>query len=136
MMIGMQGDAARDRVRDLRIERIVELVPPAKLLEELPLGEEREQAVIQRRGEVSNVPNVPVGTAFQFGDLEALAAADPTGNQLMDVLNHKMMHGTMSPQMRSTILTAVTSLSASNARARTQQAIYLIATSSQYQIQR
>ena len=91
--------------------------------------------MVYSRINVSGV-NVPVGTAFQFGDLEALAAADPTGNQLMDALNHKMMHGTMSPQMRSTILTAVTSLAASNARARTQQAIYLIATSSQYQIQR
>jgi 3-deoxy-7-phosphoheptulonate synthase len=55
MMIGTQESAARDRVRDLRIERIVELAPPATLLEALPLGEEREKAVVRGRGEVGNV---------------------------------------------------------------------------------
>ena len=54
MMIGMQGET-RDRVRDQRIERIEELVSPAKLLEELPLGEERGKAVVRGRGEVGNV---------------------------------------------------------------------------------
>jgi len=54
MMIGMQEER-RDRVRDQRIERIEELVSPAKLLGELPLGAEREQAVVRGRGEVGNV---------------------------------------------------------------------------------
>jgi 3-deoxy-7-phosphoheptulonate synthase len=54
MMIGMQGET-RDRVRDQRIERIEELVSPAGLLEELPLGEERSKAVVRGRGEVGNV---------------------------------------------------------------------------------
>ena len=54
MMIGMQGET-QDRVRDQRIERIEELTSPAKLLEELPLGEEREKAVVRGRGEVGNV---------------------------------------------------------------------------------
>jgi len=54
MMIGMQGET-RDRVRDQRIERIEELVSPAKLLGELPLGDEREKAVVRGRGEVGNV---------------------------------------------------------------------------------
>ena len=54
MMIGMQGET-RDRVRDQRIERIVELVPPMTLFDELPLGEEREGAVVRGRGEVGNV---------------------------------------------------------------------------------
>jgi 3-deoxy-7-phosphoheptulonate synthase len=54
MMIGMQG-GTRDRVRDQRIERIEELVSPATLLEQLPLGEEREKAVVRGRGEVGNV---------------------------------------------------------------------------------
>jgi 3-deoxy-7-phosphoheptulonate synthase len=54
MMIGMQGET-RDRVRDQRIERIEELVSPARLLEELPLGEERGKAVVRGRGEVGNV---------------------------------------------------------------------------------
>jgi 3-deoxy-7-phosphoheptulonate synthase len=54
MTIGMQGET-RDRVRDQRIERIVELVSPAALLEDLPLGEERERAVVRGRGEVGNI---------------------------------------------------------------------------------
>jgi 3-deoxy-7-phosphoheptulonate synthase len=54
MMIGTQGET-RDRVRDQRIERIEELVSPARLLEDLPLGEERERAVVRGRGEVGNV---------------------------------------------------------------------------------
>jgi len=47
-----------------------------------------------------------------------------------------MMHNTMSPSMRSTILTAVTAIPNTNPLARAQQAVYLIMTSSQYQIQR
>jgi 3-deoxy-7-phosphoheptulonate synthase len=54
MMIGMQSEA-RDRVRDQRIERIVELVSPADLLEELPLGDERERAVVRGREEVEAI---------------------------------------------------------------------------------
>jgi 3-deoxy-7-phosphoheptulonate synthase len=54
MVIGMQGET-RDQVRDQRIERIVELVPPAALLGDLPLGEQREQAVVRGRGDVGNI---------------------------------------------------------------------------------
>src|SRR5829696_5167709 len=54
MMIGTE-QATRDRVRDVRIERIVELASPAALLAELPLGEAREQAVVRGRREVVDV---------------------------------------------------------------------------------
>jgi hypothetical protein len=49
------------------------------------------------------------------------------------------LHGTMSDDMRQSVLTAVTSIPASNdsnRRMRVQTAIYLILTSSQYQVQR
>jgi 3-deoxy-7-phosphoheptulonate synthase len=55
MVIGSDKGATKDRVRDLRIERIVELVPPAKLLEELSLGDERAKAVVEGRKEVVGV---------------------------------------------------------------------------------
>jgi 3-deoxy-7-phosphoheptulonate synthase len=55
MVIGADNEATRDRVRDLRIERIVELVPPARLLEELPLGEARAEAVVRGREKVVGV---------------------------------------------------------------------------------
>ncbi|HEY0317637.1 MAG TPA: 3-deoxy-7-phosphoheptulonate synthase, partial [Solirubrobacterales bacterium] len=54
MFIGMEG-AKRDGVRDTRIAKIVELVPPERLLGELPLGEERAKAVIRGREEVRRV---------------------------------------------------------------------------------
>jgi len=54
MMIGTD-QGTRDRVRDQRIDRIVELASPAALLAELPLGAEREQAVVSGRQEVVDV---------------------------------------------------------------------------------
>jgi 3-deoxy-7-phosphoheptulonate synthase len=54
MVIGTE-QGARDRVRDQRIDRIVELASPATLLSELPLGEQREQAVVRGRSEVVDV---------------------------------------------------------------------------------
>jgi 3-deoxy-7-phosphoheptulonate synthase len=44
-----------DRVRDRRIERVVELVSPAEMLDDLPLGPDREDAVLARRAEVKSV---------------------------------------------------------------------------------
>ena len=84
-------------------------------------------------------PNAPNGTSLDFSDLQALATQDTTGNLLVEELNRRMMHSTMSPSMKSTILTAVTSIpptSATNFLQRARQAVYLVATSSQYQIQR
>jgi hypothetical protein len=79
---------------------------------------------------------VTAGTSLGFDDLQAIIAADPTGNDLMDVLNIRMMHGTMSSQMRSTILNAVLTVPGSNPLLRAKRAVYLVATSSQYQVQR
>src|ERR671930_2291997 len=44
-----------DRVRDQRIERVVELVSPAEILEDLPLGPQREDAVLGHRAEVKAI---------------------------------------------------------------------------------
>jgi uncharacterized protein (DUF1800 family) len=82
------------------------------------------------------LPDTPNGTSINFSEMQALATADTSGNQLMDALNTKMMHGAMSATMRSTILTAVTAVPTNNPLLRAQTAIYLIATSSQYQVQR
>jgi 3-deoxy-7-phosphoheptulonate synthase len=45
----------RDQVRDRRIERVVELVSPAALLGELPLGEERGAAVVRDREQIAAI---------------------------------------------------------------------------------
>ncbi len=56
MMIGSTNEeAALDRVRDRRIERATPLRPPAELLGELPLGEERTATVIAGREAVQAV---------------------------------------------------------------------------------
>ena len=81
-------------------------------------------------------PDTPLGTSINLAEWSALAAADTSSNMLMDALNQKMMHGTMSASMRSTIMTAVNTAPSSNPLLRAQSAIYLIATSSQYQVQR
>ena len=80
--------------------------------------------------------NSPSGTSVDFSDLQELAAADSTGNQLVDELDRRMLHSTMSSTMKATILPAVTSVSSTDTLGRVRQAIYLIATSSQYQVQR
>jgi uncharacterized protein (DUF1800 family) len=85
---------------------------------------------------INTSESVPLGTSINLSEMQALAAADTTSNQLLDALNYKMMHNTMSASMRSTIMTAIQAVPSTNPLARAQQAIYLIATSSQYQIQR
>ncbi|HEX8368853.1 MAG TPA: DUF1800 family protein [Pyrinomonadaceae bacterium] len=79
----------------------------------------------------------PCGTRIDLVRLQSLATSDPTGAALVDTLNREMMHGAMSSQMRSYIMTAVQAVTASDAglkRART--AVYLVATSPQFQVQR
>lgn len=80
--------------------------------------------------------SAPVGTAIDFTEMKALAEADTTSNQLLDALNAKLMHGTMSAAMKSTILTAVQAVTSTDPLTRAKTAIYLVASSSQYQVQR
>jgi hypothetical protein len=80
--------------------------------------------------------NIPLGTAIDLSEMMQLAQSDTTGNSLVDTLNARMLHGTMSPQMKSTILTAVQAVASSDPTLRARTAIYLVATSSQYQVQR
>jgi hypothetical protein len=80
-------------------------------------------------------PDRPLGTKINVTEAQAISTADTTGNQLLDYLNTKMMHGTMSAEMRNAILPAVIN-AGTNHLLRVQRAVYLIATSSQYQVQR
>ena len=81
-------------------------------------------------------PNRPSGTSI---DLSAWIPLANDPNSLIETLNQMLLHGTMSDDMRQSVMTAVTTISASNdsnRRMRVQTAIYLILTSSQYQVQR
>lgn len=81
----------------------------------------------------SNTTTTPYGTSLQLFHLEALAN-NPGG--MADFLNDLMLHGTMSPEMRSAIVTAVNAVPSNNPLKRARTALYLVATSSQYQVQR
>lgn len=78
----------------------------------------------------------PCGTKIDLTRLETIAAADSTGMLLVDTVNREMMHGAMSVEMRNQILTAVQAVSQTNAIKRARTAVYLVATSSQFQVQR
>jgi uncharacterized protein (DUF1800 family) len=84
-------------------------------------------------------PDRPRGTSIDIANLEALAV-NPNDGQVVDALNALLLHGTMHPQMRASIITAMNAINDSNVTTRHQKrarvAVYLVATSSQYDIQR
>ncbi len=87
-------------------------------------------------GQINVSENSPQGTRLDITDLQALSTADPTGNLLLDELNYRLLHGRMTAQMRATILPAVTAIAATDPLGRARAALYLVASSSQFQVQR
>jgi hypothetical protein len=80
--------------------------------------------------------NTPCGTKIDLTRLQTLAAADTTGAALLDTLDREMMHGSMSAPVRTELLTAIQAVSSSNSLKRARTAYFLVATLSQYQVQR
>jgi hypothetical protein len=82
-------------------------------------------------------PDRPRGTSIDIANLEALAG-NPV--DVVNALDALLLHGTMHPQMRSSIITAMNAINDANVTTRNQKrartAVYLVATSSQYDIQR
>lgn len=82
-------------------------------------------------------PDRPRGTSIDIAGLEALAG-NPV--DVVNALDALLLHGTMHPQMRSSIVTAMNAINDANVTTRNQKrartAVYLVATSSQYDIQR
>lgn len=80
--------------------------------------------------------NNPTGTQLSFTSLEA-QASNP--GAIADQLNALLLHGTMSAQFKTSIVTAMNAIPTSDgnfARKRAQVAAYLVITSSQFDIQR
>jgi uncharacterized protein (DUF1800 family) len=77
--------------------------------------------------------NVPYGTSIDLAELQQLS---PDPGNLVDRLDRLLLHGTMSDEMRASIIGAVNAIASSNTLLRARQALYLVATSSQYQVQR
>lgn len=80
--------------------------------------------------------DAPNGTTLDFAEFQAISASDPTGAALVDELNRRMLHSTMTPAMRTNILNAVAAVAVADTLTRVRQAVYLVATSTQYQVQR
>jgi len=84
-------------------------------------------------------PDRPRGTSIDIANLEAMAV-NPGDFQVTNVLNQLLFHGTMSTQVRDSIVTAMNAINDANLTTRHQKrarvAVYLAATSSQYDIQR
>jgi hypothetical protein len=76
--------------------------------------------------------NSPQGTSIDFSVLLSLSNNPPA---LIKELDRLLMHDTMSPQMNTSILNAVNAVSAGNPLLRVQTALYLVTTSSQYQVE-
>jgi uncharacterized protein (DUF1800 family) len=77
--------------------------------------------------------NAPNGTSIDLSGLQALAG---TPAQLVEEVNQRLLYGRMSSEMRTSITTAVTAVSSTNTLKRARTALYLVASSSQYQVQR
>lgn len=82
-------------------------------------------------------PDRPRGTSIDISNLEALAG-NPA--DVADSLKALLLHGTMSTQMRNSLITAMNAINDANVTTRNQKrarvAVYLTSTSSQYDIQR
>lgn len=84
-----------------------------------------------------NNPNRPAGTQLNYAAYSAMAGTPQT---LVDALDARLMHGTMSSTMKTGIVQTISAITNANANTqalqRTQTAIYLIATSAQFQVER
>jgi len=82
-------------------------------------------------------PDRPRGTSVDLANLEALAG---NPGDIADALNPLLFHGTMSSQMRTSLINAMNAINDATVSTRNQKrarvAVYLAATSSQYDIQR
>lgn len=81
----------------------------------------------------SRINTATGGTSIDLTGLQALAN-DPA--KLVAALDALMMHNSMSQTMRAVIVGAVSNIPAANTLQRAQAALYLVATSSQYQVER
>jgi len=80
-----------------------------------------------------NPPDRPKGTTLNLKSWEKLAA---NPGQLVDRLSCWLVHCTMSQAMKDAIVAAVNTVPSTDLLGRARMAIYLAATSAQYQVQR
>lgn len=84
----------------------------------------------------SNIPtggNNPFGTSLDLSGIQTLVS---TPDAMVEELNQRLCHGLLSASVKAAIVTAVNADPAATPRQRAQQATYLVATSSQFQVER
>jgi uncharacterized protein (DUF1800 family) len=81
--------------------------------------------------------SIGAGTTVTFMPYASLAASPDASGQLLDSLNALLLHGSMSSSARASILAAVNAAPAGTNQnlQRAEDAVYLILSSSQYQVQ-
>jgi len=84
-------------------------------------------------GTIGPIATLPGAIGTQ-PDWSALAAVAGDANALLDKLSTLLLHGTMSAATRAAVLPAIIAVPDPLTRART--AFYLVATSSQFQVER
>ena len=109
-----------------------QLLTTATIIQRLNLLNDFLFGTIQSGGDPNPSGSETTTVVFNFAPWDQLA---PNPAQLVDALNEALMHNAMSPNMRQMAIDAVTSVQNNN-RLRVQTAIYIIASSMQYQVQR
>jgi uncharacterized protein (DUF1800 family) len=84
-------------------------------------------------GSIAVGANSPTGTSLDLSELQALAS---TPDQLVQRLDLQLLHGTMSTALREAIVRAMIAVNANNPLKRARTALYLVASSSQYQVEK
>ncbi len=69
-------------------------------------------------------------------DVSALAAVAGDQARLVSDVDQLLLHGTMSLALRAIVVTAVSSVAGTDPVLRARTAVYLVASSSQYQLER
>ena len=82
---------------------------------------------------INDVVYGAVGSNTKFDFTPVLNAGTP--DQMLDWLNTIFLHGTMPDTMRQDILTAVNTVDSTDAKGQARAAIYLVTSSSMYQVQ-
>jgi hypothetical protein len=95
-----------------------------------------QSLILQNGSQVLNLNYAPCGTRIDLARLQSIAAADTSGALLVETINKEMLRSSMSGLMRSDILTAVQAVSSTDTLKRARTAVYLVATSPQFQVQR
>ena len=88
---------------------------------------------LARANFINDVVYGAVGSNTKFDFSPVINAGTPS--QMMDWLNTMFMHGSMPDTMRQDILTSVNSVSSTDTQGQAQAAIYLVTSSSMYQVQ-